>query len=203
MKVCAENRHLRQAVNRCASFFTTMKLLLTLILFPSFLYSDSSSKRDVLLSITKKYLPDNYIVLKNYDEATVNFLAQGDSLQDFIFEFPTIIHEGFHVFGHSINSYSDTIRHYRLDDTTTIGVRKFNSFPSRQLNNFVSASIQKKIFRYDTYINSEDTLHDTQQNGFLGLLEECSAYFQSLKAYNATYYFFKRHLWLDKTSTLD
>lgn len=176
---------------RCASFFTTMKLLLTLILLTSFLYSDPTNKKDVLLSITKKYLPDNYVVLKNYDTATVNFLAQGDSLEDFIFEFPTIIHEGYHVFEFSINSYSDTIRHYRLDDTTTIGVRKFKSFPCRQLNNFVPPSIQKKIFRYDTYINSEDTLHDTQQNGFLGLLEECSAYYQSLKACNATYYFLK------------
>lgn len=149
-------------------------------------------------------MPDNYIVLKNYDETTINFLVEGDSLENFIFEFPTIIHEGFHVFEHSINSYSDTIRHYRLDDTTTIGVRKFTSFPSKKLNGFVPTSIQKKVFRYDTYINSEDTLHDTQQNGFLGLLEEYSAYFQSIKAYNTTYYFLrdtfgwtKPQIWID------
>jgi hypothetical protein len=181
-----------------------MKLLLTLILFSSFLYSDTTSKKELLLSITKRYLPDNYIVIKNYDETTINFLAQGDSLQDFIFEFPTIIHEGFHVFEHSINSYSDTIRHYRLDDTTTIAVRKFISFPSKKLNGFVPTSTQKKIFRYDTYINSEDTLNGTQQDGFLGLLEEYSAYYQSLKAYTATYFFLrdtfgwtKPQIWID------
>ncbi len=136
-------------------------------------------------------MPDNYIVLKNYDEATVDFLAVGDSLQEYIFDFPTVIHEGFHVFEHGINSYSDTIRHYRLDDTTTIGIKKFNSFPSRRLNEFVPASIQKEVFRYDTYINSEDTNNGTQQDGFLGLLEEYSAYYQGLKAYASTYYFLK------------
>jgi hypothetical protein len=180
-----------------------MKLLPTLLLVISFLY-DTANKKDVLLSVTKKYLPDNYVVLRNYDEATINFLAKGDSLQDYIFEFPTIIHEGFHVFEHSINYFSDTVRHFRLDDTTTVGVHKFSSFPARQLNDFVPTSVQKKMFRYDTYINSEDTLNGTQQDGFLGLLEEYSAYYQSLKAYVATYYFLKdtfnwtkAQIWID------
>jgi hypothetical protein len=168
-----------------------MKLVITIILLCSFYTDNHLSKKETLLSITKKYLPDNYLVLKNYDEGTVNFLAAGDSLQDYIFDFPTVIHEGFHVFGHSINSHSDTIRNYRLDDTTTIGIRKFISFPSRKLNEIVPISTQNEVFRYDTYINSEDTNNGTQQDGFLGLLEEYSAYYQSLKAYTSTYYFLK------------
>ncbi len=149
------------------------------------------TKKDILLTITKKYLPDNFAVLKNYDEKTINMLAVGDSLQNFIFNYTTIIHESFHEFEDIINSNSDTLRHYRLDDTTTIAIKKFNSFPSKQLNDFVPLSLQKQIFRYDTYINSQDSNDGTQQNGFLGLLEEYAAYYQSLKAYTSTYYFLK------------
>ena len=168
-----------------------MKLFITIIFLFSFYPYNRPSKKEVLLNITKKYLPDNYILLENYDEETVNFLAPGDSLEDYIFDFPTIIHEGFHDFGDKINSYSDTIRRYRLDDTTTIGIRKFTSFPSRKINEIVPSYIQKQIFRYDTYINSPDTNLGTQQNGFLGLLEEYSAYYQDLKAYTSTYFFLK------------
>lgn len=168
-----------------------MKLLLTTILFFGFLSDNYPTKKDILLTITKKYLPDNFAVLKNYDEATINMLAEGDSLQNYIFYYPTVVHEGFHVFGHTINSYSDTLRHYRIDDTTTIAIKKFSSFPSKLLNGFVPLSLQKQIFRYDTYINSLDSNNGTQQNGFLGLLEEYTAYYQSLKAYTTTYYFLK------------
>ena len=168
-----------------------MKPLLTIIIFFSFSYSKTPSKKEVLLSIAQKYLPDNVVVLKKYDEATVNFLARGDSLEEYICDFSTVIHEGFHKFEDGINFYDDTLRHYRLDDSTTIAIRKFKSFPSRKLNDFVPTAIQKEIFRYSTYINSADSNDDTQQNGFLGLLEEYAAYYQSLKAYTSTYYFLK------------
>ena len=195
-------RYYAKPANVVPSFFTVMKLLLTIIILYSFLVDNPLSKKETLLSITKNYLSDNYIVLKNYDEATINMLAEGDSLQEYVLALPTIIHEGFHVFGYTINTHSDTLRHYRLDDSTTIGVRKFNSFPARTLNEFVPTATQDKIFRYNTYINSNDTNNGTQKEGFLGLLEEYAAYYQSLKAYTSTYYF-KRHICLDKAENLD
>ena len=136
-------------------------------------------------------MPDNYAVLENYDEATINLLAKGDSLQNFIFDYPTVIHEGFHVFENTINSHSDTLRYYRLDDTTTIAIKEFSSFPSKKLNGFVPLDIQKCFFKYEFYINSQNPNIATQQSGFLGLLDEYAAYFQSLKAYTSTYYFLK------------
>lgn len=166
-----------------------MKINLVFILIFSFYSIGTASKKETLLGITKKYLPDNYVVLENYDDATINFLAEGDSVQDYFINYPTIIHEAFHVYEHSINSYKDSLRLYRLDDTLTIAIKKFNSFPSHQLNNIVPASLRIKVFRYDTYINSKDMNDGTQQSGFLGLLEEYAAYYQSLKAYTASFYF--------------
>jgi hypothetical protein len=149
------------------------------------------SKKDIFLDITKKYLPDNYEVLKNYDEASVDFIAVGDSLQDYFWKYPTVIHEAFHVFGWTLNSNTPTDPYfrYRINDSLTITTWKFNSIPARQIDAFVPKRDKTKLFAYDTYINSSDTSHVTQQFGFIGLLEEFVASYQSLKAYNALYYF--------------
>lgn len=168
-----------------------MKLLLTWILFFSFLSDNHPTKKDVLLTITKKYLPDNFTVLENCDEASIDMWAEGDSLQDYIFRYPTIIHESFHIFESVLNFYPDTFRRYRLDDTTTIAVKRFASFPSKQLNAIVPLSLQKQIIRYSLYIDSEEPLTGTQTDGFLGLLEEYAAYYQGLKAVTASYYYLR------------
>lgn len=146
-----------------------------------------------MLDITKKYMPDNYAVLKNYDASTVDFLAREDSLQDYFLEYPTIIHEAYHAFGFTINSPfgNDTLYRYRLNDTLTIAVRKFKSIPSRQIDKSVPLRDKKLLFAYDTYINSTDSNLVTQQNGFIGLLEEYTASFQSLKAYTFSYNFLR------------
>lgn len=168
-----------------------MKFILTILWLSSAFGLIPTPKKQLLLTITKKYLTDNYIVLQNYDEATINSLADGDSLQEFIMSYPTIIHEGFHVFETTINSFSDSLRRYRLDDTTIIALRRFHSFPARSINSVVPVDVQKKIFRYNTYINSKDDHLDTQQDGFLGIIEEFCAYYQSLKAYTCSYYFLR------------
>ncbi|MEO6228600.1 MAG: hypothetical protein ABIP10_00665 [Ferruginibacter sp.] len=170
-----------------------MKVQLFIIFFLTTLLTGHPSKKDVLLDITKKYLPDNYSVLKNYDASTVDFLAREDSLQDYFLNYPTIIHEAFHVFGFTINSPfdNDSLYRYRLNDTLTIAVRKFKSIPSRQIDKSISIRDKKLLFAYDTYINSIDSNHVTQQNGFIGLLEEYTASFQSLKAYTVSYNFLR------------
>lgn len=170
-----------------------MKTLLIFILFLASFWTVPPTKKEVLLDITKNYLPDNYLVLKNYDEGTIDFLANGDSLKDYFFDYPTIIHEAFHVFGWTINSPfdTDTLFRYRLNDSLTINVRRFTSIPSRQIDPFVPKRNKNLLFAYDTYINSADSNHVTQQKGFIGLLEEYTASFQSLKAYSASFYFLR------------
>ena len=156
-----------------------------------FLLTGGQSKKDVFLDITKKYLPDTYEVLENYDEATVAIVAVGDSLQNYFWKYPTVIHEAFHVFGWALNgdNPADPYFRYRMNDTLTINVRKFNSIASRQIDAFVPKRDKTMLFAYNTYINTPDTNLVTQQFDFMGLLEEFTASFQSLKAYNALYYF--------------
>lgn len=182
-----------ESPDRCVPFNKIMKVQLLITIFLTAILTEHSSKKDVLLDITKKYLPDNYAVLKNYDASTVDFLAREDSLQDYFLNYPTIIHEAYHAFSFTINSPfdNDTLYRYRLNDTMTIAIRKFKSIPSRQLDKSVPLSDKKLLFAYDTYINSTDSNHVTQQNGFIGLLEEYTASFQSLKAYTYSYNFLR------------
>lgn len=152
---------------------------------------DNQQKKDIFLDITKKYFPENYVLLSGYDEAAINTLTEGDSLQDYFLYYPTIIHEAFHVYKHTINPFSDTFRVYRLDDTLNISMKYFTTFPSKKLNDFVKTELRTKIFRYETYIDSKDPDLVTQQDGFFGLLEEYTAYYQSLKAFTSSFYFLR------------
>jgi hypothetical protein len=171
----------------------SMKVHLIISFFLMAFSMGDHSKKNILVDITKKYLPENYEVLKNYDSVTINFLAREDSLQDYFLDYPTIIHEAYHSFGFTINSPfdSDTIYKYRLNDTLIVAVRKFKSIPSRDINKSILLREKKLLTAYNTYINSGDPNLVTQQNGFIGLLEEYTASFQSLKAYTVSYNFLR------------
>jgi hypothetical protein len=72
-------------------------------------------------------------------------------------------------------------------------VTNFKTFPANEINNIVPAATRKKIFRYDTYINTKDKYLVTQQFGILGLLEECLAYYQSFSTEISIYNYYKDH----------
>ena len=92
-----------------------------------------SYKKEQLLAITKKYLPDNYDVLAKYHFTTINFMAHGDSLKDYFVNYPTIIHEGFHTYELSLNaSPDDPFRHYRLNDTLTVSINSWVCWKNMQ-----------------------------------------------------------------------
>jgi hypothetical protein len=137
------------------------------------------NKKEQLLLLSKKYFPENYTVLKEYDEGFINDLAHGDSAREFISDVSTIVHEGYHQYLGNHSSYFDSVMRYRINDTLSFSVRNFKTFPSKEINSIVSPAVQKKIFRYETYVNAKDKYHVTQQFGILGLLEECVAYYQS------------------------
>lgn len=149
------------------------------------------TKKEQLLLLSKKYFPENYAILKEYDEASINDLANGDSLKDYISDVSTIVHEGYHHYQGLHSSYYDSSVLYRINDTLSFSVRNFKTFPSIEINNIVSASVRKKIFRYETYINTKDNLLVTQQYGILGLLEECVAYYHTFSTDVALFNFFK------------
>jgi hypothetical protein len=163
-------------------------LLLSVI---SFIVLPSVSKKQQLLLLSKKYFPENYTVLSEYDEKSINEQAHGDSLNEFIHDVSTVIHEGYHHYQGVHSSYFDASSIFRINDTLSFTVPNFKTFPSREINNIVPAATRKKIFRYDTYINVKDKYLVTQQFGILGLLEECIAYYQSFSTEVSLFNYYK------------
>jgi hypothetical protein len=149
------------------------------------------TKKEQLLRLSKKYFPENYEVLKEYDEDHINDQADGDSLHEFITDVSTIIHEGYHYYQGFHSSYFDVSVFYRVNDTLSFSVKNFTTFPSREINTIVPAATRKKIFRYETYIGSKDKALVTQQFGILGLLEECIAYYISFSTEVSLFNYYK------------
>ncbi|NOT49804.1 MAG: hypothetical protein HOP10_00830 [Chitinophagaceae bacterium] len=149
-----------------------------------------AGKKEQLLKLCKKYFPGNYVVLKEYDESLINGMANGNSLNEYVYDIPTVVHEGYHSYTSNHSSYYDSLIVFRINDTLSFSVKKIKTFPSIQVNAIVPDSLQKKIFRYTTYIDSKDKYLVTQQFGILGLLEEMAAYYQS---YHTNVALFKYH----------
>jgi hypothetical protein len=167
--------------------------ILTFLLFPF----KTVNKKEALLLISKEYFPDNYVLLKEYPDSFFDFLLKGDSISEYVFGLTTIVHEAFHLYESAHNS-SDTIRQYRINDSLTIFINKFSSYPCLEINKIAPPLDRQKVFRYNTYINNKDIKHDTQQHGFLGLIGENVAYYQEFKAYNALFKFLKdKYGWAD------
>jgi hypothetical protein len=154
------------------------------------------TKKEQLLTLSKKYFPENYVVLKEYDEETINELAHGNSLDEFITDVPTIVHEAYHHYQGFHSSYYDASVLFRVNDELTFTVKNFKTFPSREINNIVPAATRKRIFRYDTYVNTKDKYLVTQQYGILGLLEELIAYYHSFSTEISLFNYYKdRYGW--------
>ncbi len=117
-------------------------------------------------------------------------MAHGNSLNEYVSDVPTVVHEGYHSYTSGHSSYYDSLVIFRINDTLSFSVKNIKTFPSIQINNIVPDSTRKRIFRYDTYINSKDKYLVTQQFGILGLLEEMAAYYQS---YHTAVALFKYH----------
>ena len=156
------------------------------------------TKKEQLLQLSKKYFPENYAVLKDYDENAINEQAHGDSLNEFIPDVSTIIHEAYHHYQGLHSSYYDVSVLYRINDTLSFTIKNFKTFPAIEINNLVPAATRKRIFRYDMYINTAVKQLVTQQFGILGLLEECIAYYQSFSTEISIFnYYQDKYGWKD------
>ena len=175
---------------------STLLLSATLFIASPFL-----SKKQQLLQLSKKYFPENYAVLREYDDKAINGMAHGDSLKEYISDVSTIVHEGYHHYQGLHSSYYDESVVFRINDTLSFSVKNFKTFPAYEINSIVPAATRKKIFRYDTYISAKDKYLVTQQFGILGLLEECIAYYQSLSTEVSIYNYYKDNYgWKDPDS---
>ena len=177
-----------------AGSFSFNDMMRSLALFISaflFISTPLISKKQQLLLLSKKYFPENYTVLKEYDESAINEMAEGDSLNEYIADVPTIVHEGYHIYQGFHSSYFDALVLYRINDSLSFSVKNFKTFPAREMNSIVPAATRKKIFRYDTYISAKDKYLVTQQFGILGLLEECIAYYHSFSTGVSLFNYYK------------
>lgn len=162
------------------------------------------SKKEQLLQLSKRYFPESFTVLKEYDEAEINSLVQGDSLKQFLGDIATVVHEGWHSYQGHHSSYYDTAVLYRINDTLIFGVKNFKTFPANKINDIVPSETRKKIFRYDTYVNAKDKFNVTRQYGVLGLLEEAVAYYHSFATDIALFNYYKDSFgWKDPTPWLE
>lgn len=157
----------------------------------SFTTPNELNKKIELQKIIDQYLPSNSEVLSDYPEQFIDLMADSDSLQDYALKLPTIVHEAYHFYSSSHLQRPSEQREYRLNDSLTVTITELRTFPAKKINKITADSIQVRIFRYGTYIDTDLETHDTQQNGFLGLLEEYTAYYQEFKTYNALYDFLK------------
>jgi hypothetical protein len=153
--------------------------------------SPPMTKKEQLLLLSQKYFPENYTVLKEYDESSINGMTQGDSLKEYISDISTVVHEAYHHYQGVHSSYYDSLVLYRINDTLSYSLTNFKTFRAQEINIIVPAETRKKIFRYDTYIDVKDKYLVTQQYGILGLLEECIAYYQSFSTEVSLFDYYK------------
>ena len=168
-----------------------MKRVLATLMPALIFLAPPMTKKEQLLQLSKKYFPENYAVLKDYDENAINEQAHGDSLNEFIQDVSTITHEAYHHYQGRYSSDFDVSVKYRINDTLSISVKNITTFPAIEINNLVPVATRKKIFRYDTYINTNVKQLVTQQYGILGLLEEYIAYYQSFSTEISIFNFYR------------
>ncbi len=163
-----------------------------------FLYPQKE-KKEQLLKLSKRYFPENHIVLKEYDESSIDLLARGKSPDEYITDVSTVVHEGYHTYQGFHSSYYDSLVIYRINDTLSFSVKNLKTFPSNQLNAIVPEATRKRVYRYDTYVDARSKDHVTQQFGILGLLEELAAYYQSYHTDIALFNYYSDHYGWKKT----
>lgn len=155
------------------SYFFSGFLLLAFTVFPG--------KKEKLLQISKKYFPEYYVVIKEYDSETINELLEGETVETSLGSIATVVHEAWHRYQGTHSDYDDPELVFRINDTLQLSLPTFQTFPSHYVNSIVPASIRKKIFRYADYVGTREKYMVTQQYGILGLLEEALAYYHSFR----------------------
>ena len=146
-------------------------------------YTTDSQRADFYLSISKKYSPAAYEILKSDKEKKfVTYANNAETAQDLLSNFNTVVHETCHGYNFEIGLTSAWENEgYFITEKISIAAQQGSYFPSRLLNKMVPKDQQEKIFRYDTYVGGEPGNSSTLE-GIYGFLNEFSAYYHGTKA---------------------
>lgn len=169
-------------------------LLLVIVSFLSFtaLYDTEKDKNSFLISLANNHCSNAKDIL-NTTSFSVNSYCKENSFEALLNAFPTVVHESYHKKTHSIN-LDPSVRKYFINNELTFEVPVFDVFRSEEMDQIVDNKYKDQIFRYGEYINSTDFDMDSQENGIFGILEEYTAYYQDILAYQEMYAYLEQNI---------
>lgn len=153
----------------------------------------AGNKKQQLLQVCREYMPGQYDFVNIYSDESVNKMATGDSLSEYLLELPTVIHEANHHYNGEKGPVTNKTRYYYTTGAEKFVVDVFPVFPSNEIHAFAPANDRKKLFRYSTYITSNTPYLDSRVNGIFGLLEEMNAYYHSMRSSLSLFSYFKNN----------
>lgn len=156
-------------------------ILLSILVLTTNIYSQKL--RTQILDFAKETSKDGYYILTNVGNYKFEKFCDDKNLESIIDDFATIVHESCHFLNYNMGMNEPIYNEaYYIKDQIFIFVQRNKIFNSNNINKIVPSSISQKIFRYEDYIN--DNRVSSNVSGIFGLLDEFSAYYQSLKVRN-------------------
>lgn len=155
-------------------------------------YNSTEDKAKLFQFWAKKYCTDAASILasaKKPQEYTI--YTHGNQFEQMVESFGTAIHETCHRKKFYLNTYTTKLSEKGIfvnkDIELSIPVTKF--YLSYEINEMVPEEVSEKIFRYTTYVLSQEedgtrseTLTGSVAYGIFGMLDEFTAYNQGAKA---------------------
>jgi hypothetical protein len=174
-------------------------VLCTLLLFSHATAGDNEYLKKTTLHLLDTYCPDGSRIVRQcmplYPKARdteFTSMIDGDDEAACINSLNTVVHEENHT-GHTFVSravlekrfgkWSDVFYEYdyfyHRDGAFTL-MKKTPTFPS--IDMVPEFPEHLRTFRFDTYINTQESLQSTQNEGIYGLLDEMNSYYQGTRA---------------------
>jgi len=168
--------------------------LLSIALFLSFSsnYNTDDEKNSFVIDLANNHCTNAKDILIN-TSFSANSYCRDNSFEALLNAFPTVVHESYHKKTHGIN-LDPSVRKYFINDELTFEVPVFDVFRSEEMDGIVDNKYKDQIFRYGEYINSADVDMDSQENGIFGILEEYTAYYQDILAYQEMYSYLEENI---------
>lgn len=146
-------------------------------------YNTDEKRANFYLEISRQYAPAAFEILSSDDKKQFTVYAHGaQTAKELMTHYGTAVHEACHGYNFYTGVKSGWGREgYFITTGIKIDAPKGNFFPSTKLNNVVPQDVQKKIFRYSTYVSGESNNQSTTE-GVYGFLNEFSAYYHGVRA---------------------
>lgn len=163
-------------------------ILLIVASWPSVLTAQKSSgTRGKLVALAKEGSGDSYHILTHVGNFRFQKYLDARSQKGILEGFNTVVHESTHALNDMIGDksiYGFDGEGYFITKGVEIVAKKGLVYNAIKLNSFVPKDLQKKIFRYDTYVGGPKKIFwvSSQSSGIYGMVNEFAAYYHGTKA---------------------